>query len=183
MISRKNQILFSILSVIVLFTGGVSGAYGQTPKDFPGPLRTLSGRILWEKSMGVLPSAPRSKTAADNICAQFFVVAVRPEIGDKPIQYDIALEAQPDRSKPDHYACYYEMQVPLTTSLIIYAGMGDGMAWPKTGRSTFHYDRPWIVDGQWVRRESTRREFSPASKAIYLTGKGMNLPFRLVYSQ
>jgi hypothetical protein len=130
--------------------------------------------------MGVLPSAPGSTTAAENICAQFFVVAVRPEIADKPIAYDNKLKLKPDVTKPDLYACGYEMKVPSGVALKVYAGMGDATAWPNTEKLPFHYTSPWVVDGR-IRRAHNMRVFTPAVKTVMLRAKGMYLTFDLGY--
>jgi hypothetical protein len=179
MAKRLAQTLWWILSGILLLSGGVSSVSGQEYKDTPGEPKTLTGRIRWSRDMGVLPSAPGSTTAAKNICAHFFVVAVRPEIGDTPIAYDNTLEAKPDITKPDLYACAYEMKVPSGVRLLVYAGMGDALAWPKTEKVPFHYTSPWIVDGRLRRGPRTMRVFTPAVKTVVLRAKGMYLPFDL----
>jgi len=106
MIDRRNRILFTIFSGILLLAGVVSSANGQEAKEVHGELRTLTGRVRWKKEMGVLQKAPGVREAADNICAQFFVGVTRPATGsEKPIQYDIAREAKPEPSKPDYFSC------------------------------------------------------------------------------
>jgi hypothetical protein len=136
--NRQKRILFTILSGILLLAGGVSSAFGQDAKEVPGELRTLTGRVRWKKDMGVLPKAPGVREPAENICAQFFVVVTRPSTGsEKPIQYDIALEAKPEPSKPDYFSCLFEMKVPSNVHLSVHAGMGDGLAWPKSEQSRY----------------------------------------------
>src|SRR5207253_6357 len=101
--------------------------------EVPGELRTMTGRIRWKKDMGVLPKAPGAREPAEDICAQFFVVVTQPATGSgKPIQYDIALEAKPEPSKPDYFSCRFEMKVPSNVHLSVYPGMGNGLAWPKS---------------------------------------------------
>ncbi len=183
MINRHARIWFTILSGILLLAGGVWDAYSQEPKEIPGELRTLTGRVRWKKDMGVLPKAPGVREAAENICAQFFVVVIRPATGsEKPIQYDIALEAKPEPNKPDYYSCLFEMKVPSNVNLSVYAGMGDGLAWPRSEKSLYHYVHPWIDYGRPTRVRSDR-SFTPAKRDVILGGKGMYLTFELVYGQ
>jgi hypothetical protein len=176
--NRQKRILLMILSGILLLASGV---YGQEYSEVPGELRSLSGRIRWNKAMGVLPKTPGSREAADNICAQFFVVVTRPATGsEKPIQYDIALEAKPEPDKPDHYSCAFEMQVPSNVFLAVHPGMGDGMAWPATQRAQFHYVHAWIDSGRTT-RGGGQRTFSPEKRVNKLGKKGMYMTFELVY--
>jgi hypothetical protein len=180
--NSKNRILFTILSGIMLIGGGALATYPQ-PLEANGELRTLSGKIRWNKSMGVLPKTPRSLTPADNICAQFFVVVTQPSTGsDKPIQYDIALEAKPEASKPDYYSCAFEMKVPSNVLINVHAGMGDGLAWPNSPQSRAHYIHYWIVDGLSTKVRSPRI-FKPAKREVTLGNREMQVTFELVYEQ
>jgi hypothetical protein len=180
---KNRRILFTILCGIMLLAGGASGAYAQERPEVNGELRTLSGRIRWNKAMGVLPKTPRGLEPADNICAQFFVVVTQPSTrSEKPIQYDIALEAKPEPSKPDYYSCAFEMKVPSNVLLNVHAGMGDGLAWPNSGQSLAHYVHPWIVSGLTTKVRS-KRMFTPAKREIRLGNKGMFITFELVYEQ
>jgi hypothetical protein len=180
--SRKNRILFTIVSGIMLLAGG-AGAFAQERPEVNGDLRTLSGRIRWNKSMGVLPKMPRGLEPASNICAQFFVVVTQPSTrSEKPIQYDIALEDKPEASKPDYYSCAFEMKVPSNVRLVVQAGMGDGLAWPKTEKTLFHYVHPWIASGRPTRVRSSR-SFTPAKREVVLGKIGMYVTFELVYDQ
>lgn len=180
--SRK-QLLVTILGSIVLIVGGASSAYAQGTPEVNGELRTLTGRIRWKKEMGVLPKKPRGLEPAENICAQFFVVVTQPSTGsEKPIQYDIALEAKPEMNKPDYFSCLFNMQVPSNVLLVVHAGMGDGIAWPNSGQSLAHYVNPWIVNGLTTKVRS-RRIFTPAKREVRLGNKGMLATFELVYEQ
>ena len=181
MINRQNRIIFTIVSGILIWAGGVSIADGQA--EVPGELRTLTGRIRWKKEMGVLPKIPRGLEPAENICAQFFVVVTQPSTGsEKPIQYDIALEAKPEPSKPDYYSCLFDMKVPSNVLLVVHAGMGDGIAWPNSGQSRAHYLNPWIVSGLTTKVRA-KRIFAPAKREVRLGNKGLYIPFELVYDQ
>jgi hypothetical protein len=178
--NNKNQILFTILSGIILLS---SGALATPAQEVNGELRTLTGRIRWNKSMGVLPKTPRSLTPADNICAQFFVVVTQPSTGsDKQIQYDIALDAKPESGKPDYYSCVFDMKVPSNVLLNVHAGMGDGLAWPNSPQSRAHYLNYWIVDGLTTKVRSPRI-FRPEKREVTLGNKGMYVSFELVYEQ
>jgi hypothetical protein len=174
---QRKRILLTILSSIFVLMI-CSDGFGQTSE-----LRTLTGRIRWNKAMGVLPKTPRSLTPADNICAQFFVVVTQPSTGsDKPIQYDIALEAKPEPGMPDYYSCVFEMKVPTNVLLNAYAGMGNGLAWPNSGQSLAHYVHSWIVDGLMTKVRSNRI-FKPAKREVRLGNKDMRITFELVYEQ
>ncbi len=177
----KKRILLTILNGIMLFAG-VWNAYGQGGET-PGELRTLLGRIRWNKTMGVMSKTPRGIEPTDKICAQFFVVVTQPSTGsEKPIQYDIALEAKPEASKPDYYSCYFEMKVPSNALLNVYAGMGNGLAWPNSERLPVHYSYGWIGDGRAGQVRSPRI-FKPAKREVRLGNKPMQVTFELVYEQ
>ncbi len=168
--------MFTILCGILLLGGEVFDAHGQVRE-----LKTLSGRIRWKKAMGVLPKSPGSTEAADNICAQFFVVVMLPG-NEKPYQYDIALEDKPEVSKPDYYSCVFEMQVPNKVQLSVIAGMGDGLAWPNSAKSNFHYAHPWVDAGRQVRGGGIR-SFTPAKREVMLGEKGMYITFEMSQDQ
>lgn len=177
---QRKRLVLAIFSGLLLLGGAVSSANGQA--EVPGELRTMTGRIRWKKEMGVLPKAPRFLEPAANICAQFFVVVTQPSTGsEKPIQYDIALDAKPEIGKPDYYSCAFEMKVPSSVRLTVYPGMGNGLAWPNS-KSRFHYVDHWVVSGHATPVRSPR-EFSPAKKDVILGIKGMYLTFELAYAQ
>jgi hypothetical protein len=173
---NKKGILFGMLVTSVVLAGGLFSAFGQEVE-----FRTLSGRIRWNKAMGVQPKAPGSREPAENICAGFFVVVIAPG-SEKPYQYDIALEAKPEPSKPDYYSCAFEMKVPTKLGLTVYPGMGDGLAWPKTEKTRLYYTLPWVDAGRPVRR-SGQRVFQPAERKIVVGGKGMYISFELMDEQ
>jgi hypothetical protein len=170
---HKRGILFSTALAAVILVCGTPSAYGQTSE-----LKTLSGRIRWNKAMGLLPKTPTSREAAENICAQFFVVVIAPG-SEKPYQYDIALEAKPEPTKPDYYSCYFEMQVPNNVGLTVHPGMGNGLTWPNHEKFRHYYTLPWVDAGQFVRR-SGERSFTPAQRSLTLGNKGMYTTFELV---
>ncbi len=172
----RKQFRSTILCGILLFAGTVGASYAQESE-----LKTLTGRIRWKKAMGLLPKTPAVKEPAANICAQFFVVVIAPG-SEKPYQYDIALEAKPEPSKPDYYSCVFEMQVRNNVQLSVHPGMGNGLAWPNVPEYRQFYTLPWVDAGQWVRR-SGRRVFTPAKREVKLGNKGMYITFELVDEQ
>ncbi len=170
---HKKVVLFATIVSAMILAGGVINLYGQESQ-----LKTLLGHIRWKKAMGVQPKAPGSREPADNICAGFFVVVIAPG-SEKPYQYDIALEPKLVVSMPDFYSCAFEMKVPNNVGLAVHAGMGDGLAWPKTQKTQFYYAQPWIDAGRPV-RGSGQRVFTPAVRNIRLGNKDMQITFELV---
>lgn len=185
MTNRQKRMLLVIFTGLMMFAGGAMTAYAQpAPPEVEGPLRTLTGRIRWPKSMGVMPKSPGSQEPLDNICSQFFVVVRRMSSdSQKPIQYDIALEDKPEPSKPDYYSCLFDMKVPSNVSLAVYPGMGDGLAWrPDAPKYRHHYQLPWIdvTTGRFVRKSGSRT-WKPENRVVVVSGSGLNIPFELVY--
>lgn len=169
---RKRTALMMLVG-IALISSGIVSIFGQEAE-----LKSLSGRIRWKKSMGVLPKAPNSTEPAENICAQFYVVVLGAG-SDKPYQYDIALEEKPEPSKPDYYSCSFEMMVPNKSQWSVHPGMGNGLAWPRAEQSRFHYILPWVDAGRPV-RSTGYRAFSPAKRDVILGNKGLYITFELV---
>lgn len=179
----NRQILLVIFTGLMMFAGGAMTAYAQpAPPEVEGPLRTLTGRIRWNKAMGVLPKTPGSTEPTDSICAHFFVVVTRsPFQTSKPIQYDIALEEKRD-SDPNYYACMFDMQVPSNVSLAVFAGMGDGLNWRwDAPKSRYHYSDAWIdvPSGRSVRYRGLR-SFKPENRVVVVGNKGLSIPFELL---
>ena len=182
--NTQKSTLLAILTGVLILAGDVLSVNAQPAQpEVEGPLKTLTGKIRWPKAMGVLPKAPGSTEATDNICAHFFVVVTRsPFQTSKPIQYDIALEEKPDKD-PNYYSCRYEMQVPSNVSLAVYAGMGDGLAWRwDAPKSRYHYSDAWIdvAAGRMVRTRGTRI-FKPENRVVVVGPTGLSIPFELVY--
>jgi hypothetical protein len=180
--SRSKRILFITLCGVLLIGGGPD-AYAQPATEIPGELRTLTGRVRWKKDMGVPPKHPRGIYPTENICAHFFVVVTQPSTGSqKPIQYDIALEAKPEPGKPDYYSCLFDMKVPTNVRLSVHAGMGDGLAWPNSPQARAHYVNYWI-NSEGTTRVRSPRSIVPAKREVTVGKQGMYLSFELVYDQ
>ncbi|MEQ1923206.1 MAG: hypothetical protein ABL952_11930 [Pyrinomonadaceae bacterium] len=171
-----------VLGTCLLSFAAASQVFAQGP-EVNGELRTLLGRIRWKKTMGLTSKTPRGIEPTDKICAQFFVVVTQPSTGsEKPIQYDIALDDKPEASKPDYYSCYFEMKVPSNVLLNVFAGMGNGLAWPNSERSPVHYKYGWIGDGRAGQLRAPRI-FKPEKREVRLGNKPMLVNFELVYEQ
>jgi len=182
--NTKKKILLAIFAGFLLFTADVASISAQpAPPEVEEPLRTLTGRIRWPKSMGVMPKSPGSQEPLDNICSQFFVVVMRmTSDSQKPFQYDIALEDKPEPSKPDYYSCLFDMKVPSNVNLAVYPGMGDGLAWRRDApKLRHHYQLPWIdvAAGRYVRGGGPRT-WKPENRVVVVSGSGLNIPFELV---
>ena len=186
MILKKilRPLSLSVLGFILLVIGGVD-ADAQTAAPPSDIVQTLTGRIVWRKSMGVPPSSPGGNTPAENICGSFWVaLLINSGTPDSPAAYDNKLERGNDPFMPDYYVCNYSMRAAADRSLLIWVGMGDVFKLPKPAFLPIYYTEPWI-DEQGNKQSppiGRKRVFLQDQKEIRMgRSKGTYLKIELAY--
>ena len=182
MMKKAAPTLFSVFSVLLLLlAANICSSAQSRPQEF----QTLTGRIRWKKDMGVVPKAPDSSEAAENICSPFYVGVMVYSASDNSLAaYTDALER--GRDEGDYYICRYTIEkVPAKINLMIMIGMGDVFSLPKPTRLPFHYTLPWIVEGGSKASPPRRfiRSFTQNNKQLAIgSTKGTYLGIDLIYT-
>ena len=198
MMNLQKRLLLMGMTGITMSVFGMVDAYTQTrPTSITRPSsvessegserleRTLSGKIRWKKSMGVLPKGPGSSQPAENICAQFYVaVNESTASSNELVAYDAALKAVTS-VEPGYYVCNYEMKVPTNRNLVVTPGMGDVFRAAKPDRKPFHFADAWVAeDGtRPVPPSGFVRAISPPFRPVVLDKKNMYVGYEIFYNR
>ena len=181
-----------MLSVFLLLGFATSRALAQTSGSgtaaSPGAFQTLTGKIRWKKSLGVIPASPGSRKQHESPCTILWVAAVDPESG-VAVEYVIGLER--GLEQPDYYVCKYSLRLPVGQPFGIKAGMGwDGLlGLPEMVIGNYYYNGEWIGDTvayglRFKLADAIERTFKPDNATVTLGKvKGTFLQFELIWDR
>ena len=187
---KVDRVLSRIFVSFLILGAVAAGASAQETSSVtvfdPGAYQTLSGKIRWKKSLGVVPASRGSSNKHDSPCSIFWIAAMDPEQRFKVIGSFNAL--QPGIDEPDYYVCKYSLRLPVNRRMMIRAGMGSDCLFALPGNviSNYYYNNDWIGDYSEERRKgwgtyrAITRSFAPGNPYVTLSkGKGTYLKFEL----
>ena len=140
--TRILPIVFSGLLLLVFVTA--SPRARSKPNPAPPVSGEIHGQIRWKKEMGLIPIGPGKILASNSACSAFFVYAVA-DTSEKTNKFYLPpASTSPPKEREGYYVCDYQLQVPLDTALVVFAGMGDVGLLPRRNTDPYYLTEPWI---------------------------------------